>query len=380
MQQHSKGRESAAAAERRRLHAEVQAFIDRTSTGLEPTATFERLALSILRYQAEHVPAYARLCAAAGRHPRDVDDPRVLPAIPTDAFRHARIAAHDAADDVVTFRTSGTTGGARGEHALSTTLTYERGALAWGRWALFFDDDARRSAIVLGPKFAALPDSSLFFMIQLFAERCATASAFLQSAADAPLDVDALAAACAEASRKKEPAMLLGTSFAFVHALDALGGRTFALPAGSAAMHTGGFKGRSREVAPAELRAAIARTFGLDGDAVVGEYGMTELSSQLYEGTLRARARLATTAARHGIFAPPPWLRVVAVDAETWLPVPAGQVGILRFEDLANIDGALAIQTADRGRIVEGGVELLGRMEGAPARGCSLLAPEPREP
>jgi len=363
-------------SERQELHGLVQAFIERTSAGQEPDISFERLALAILRYQAKHVPAYARLCAAAGGHPNDARDPRELPAMPTDAFRLARIAAHEPADDAVVFRTSGTTGGARGEHALTTTLTYERGALAWGRWALFFDESVRRSAIVLGPRFDDARESSLYFMIQLFAERCAEDSVFLQAGPDAPIGADALAAAAAAAARRKNPAILLGTSFAFVHALDALAGRTLPLPPGSAAMHTGGFKGRSREVAPAELRASIARTFGLDEAAVVGEYGMTELSSQLYEGTLRARAGLVAPAARHGIFVPPPWLRVAPVDGETLLPVPPGEIGILRFEDLANVDGALAIQTADRGRLVQGGVELLGRSSGAPVRGCSLLVPE----
>ena len=72
-------------------------------------------------------------------HPRDVVTPRALPAMPTDAFRLVRVAAHPAAEDSIIFRTSGTTGGARGEHPLSTTKTYEEGALAWGQWALFFD-------------------------------------------------------------------------------------------------------------------------------------------------------------------------------------------------------------------------------------------------
>jgi acyl-CoA synthetase (AMP-forming)/AMP-acid ligase II len=362
--------------ERHELHRRVQAFIDRTLAGEEPDTSFEPLAISILRYQAQHVPAYARLCAAAGRHPNEAGDPRTLPAMPTDAFRLARIAAHPPDADEVVFRTSGTTGGARGEHALSTTLTYERGALAWGRWALFFDETARRSAIVLGPTFGGARESSLYFMIQLFADRCATSSVFLQAALDAPIGADSLAAACDEARRRELPTVLLGTSFGFVNAIDALRGRTLALPPGSAAMHTGGFKGRSREVAPAELRAAVAHTFGLEENAVVGEYGMTELSSQLYEGTLRARSGLVAPATRHGLFVPPPWLRVAAVDAESLLPLPSGEPGILRFEDLANVDSALAIQTADRGRIVDGCVELLGRMPGAPPRGCSLLAPE----
>jgi hypothetical protein len=383
VQQPSNGPDSAAV--RRKLHGDVQSFIDRTSHGLAPVEPFERLALSILGYQAEHVPAYARLCAEAGVHPRDARDPRMLPAMPTEAFRLARIAAHSASEDAVVFRTSGTTAGARGEHPLSTTSTYERGALAWGKWGLFFDEKPR-SAIVLGPRHENLRDSSLFFMIQLFADRFASSATFLQTAADQPIPVDTLIDACTAAALCGEPAILLGTSFAFVHALDAidvlqaLEARDLRLPPGSVAMHTGGFKGRSREVAPAELRASIGRTFGLDPNAVVGEYGMTELSSQLYEGTLRARAGLPTPVGRHGVFVAPPWLRVVAVEPETWLPLPDREIGILRFEDLANIDSALAVQTADRGRIVGRTVELFGRLQGATPRGCSFLAPEPREP
>jgi hypothetical protein len=51
---------------------------------------------------------------------------------------------------------------------------------------------------------------------------------------------------------------------------------------------------------------------------------------------------------------------------------PPGREGIARFVDLANVDSAVAIQTADRIRHVDGGIELLGRTPGAPPRGCSL--------
>jgi hypothetical protein len=135
-------------------------------------------------------------------------------------------------------------------------------------------------------------------------------------------------------------------------------------------MLTGGFKGRSREVPAAELRAAIAGAFAIPDAAVVGEYGMTELSSQLYEATL------VCTPARHDVYIAPPWVRVTAVDPETLSPVAAGEVGIARIVDLANVDSAAAIQTADRVRVTEEGVELLGRLPGATPRGCSLAVEE----
>ena len=54
---------------------------------------------------------------------------------------------------------------------------------------------------------------------------------------------------------------MLGTSFALVHLLDALGDDTFRLPRGSRVMQTGGFKGKSREVAAASSVRDLARAF-----------------------------------------------------------------------------------------------------------------------
>src|SRR5262249_37088436 len=155
--------------------------------------------------------------------------------------------------------------------------------------------------LVLAPRAGAL-ESSLGFMLELFADRFAVRARYLQPKEGEPIDESGLTAALNEACRAGMPAVVMGTSFGFVHALDALRGARFALPPGSRAMHTGGFKGRSREVAPDELRAAIAGAFGLEIGSVVGEYGMTELSSQLYEGTLRALRGLPVASDAHGVF------------------------------------------------------------------------------
>jgi hypothetical protein len=164
--------------------------------------------------------------------------------------------------------------------------------------------------------------------------------------------------------------LLLATSFALVHLLEALGDDTMILPAGSRVMQTGGFKGRSREVPADHLRAQLARVFGLDERAIVAEYGMTELSSQFYEQTL------FDAAVAHGIYAEPPWARVVAVDPATLAPDPDGEVGHAKIIDLMNIDCAVAVLTQDRVRRVRAGIELLGRAAGAPSRGCSIAMDE----
>jgi hypothetical protein len=363
--------------ERRQLHRRVEAFIE-ASAKAEPTEeSFDGLGLAIARYQAARAPVVGRLFASGRRDVRNMTSVCQLPAMPTDVFRLARIAGHPPSEDAVVFRTSGTTSGARGEHVLSTTTTYEKAALTWARWALFFDAPESLTAITLTPpRHEKVTDSSLHFMIHLFATELTDSPRFLQRSMDDLVDPRDLAEVCAAARRARNPVIVMGASFAFVHVLDALGAERLRLPEGSRVMHTGGFKGRSREIAQNELIANIANTFAIPESAVVGEYGMTELSSQLYEGTLRAARGLSTPSARHGMFVAPPWLRVVAVDAETLEPLSDGQIGILRFEDLANVDSVLAIQTADRGRCWGHVVELLGRLPGASPRGCSLSVEE----
>ncbi|HEY3666953.1 MAG TPA: acyl-protein synthetase, partial [Polyangiaceae bacterium] len=109
---------------------------------------------------------------------------------------------------------------------------------------------------------------------------------------------------------------------------------------------------------------------------VVGEYGMTELTSQLYEATLPGSALGSAHSGTAGIYFEPPWLRVVPVDPVTLEAVRPGEVGIARIVDLGNVDSAIAIQTHDRVRRVGHGVELLGRAPGATPRGCSLAIEE----
>jgi hypothetical protein len=341
------------------LHARVQRFIS-ASLAEGPTEPFDALAMSIARFQAAHVAPVGRLSRARGV---DLDGTRadVIPALPCDVFRVARVAAHPRELDARVFRTSGTSSGLRGEHPFRTTATYEMAALAWARRMLLPEGDVR--IIALAQPESLQPDSSLAFMFGLFAAHLPGTATFHVTGDD--LDVPGLLRACAEARADGARCLVLGTSFAFVHLLDR-GPTACALPAGTRVMHTGGFKGRSREVEPRELVRSIARLFDVRESDVVAEYGMTELSSQLYEDVLREGSA-------HGLYRAPPWVRVQAADPATLELLSQGQVGIGRIVDLANVDSAVAIQTADRVRVApDGAVELLGRAPGATPRGCSL--------
>jgi hypothetical protein len=341
--------------ERAALAAEIAALIDRLADGSRDDAARDALLARALRFQRAHVAPYARIVAQSGLG--DGDALR-WPAVPTDVFRFVRVAAHDAATDVKVFRTSGTTQAHRGEHALCDLALYDRSARAWAKHVLF-PDVARMKLVVLAPSATELPDSSLSYMLDRFGPwfgEGASVAAFRGGA----LDLALLERTLRAAERTGEPVALLGTSFAFVHADDGLGEHTFQLPPGSRVMQTGGFKGKSREVAPDEMRSLLSARYGVPGDRIIAEYGMTELCSQLYE-QMSPRRLVA-----------PGWVRVTLVDPDTLQPVPDGEEGLVRIDDLANLDTACAIQTSDRARRVADGIVVLGRAAGAVPRGCSI--------
>ena len=355
------------------LHAAVRRF----AAG-DRARSFAELALEIAEFQREFSAGFARLCAARRASLSNVDD---IPGVPCDAFRLARVALHPEAEDRLRFSTSGTTSGARGTHAMRVTETYQELALNFGRAALL-SNDRPHHVVALAPRLDDPPSSSLGHMMALFMvdfERrgpleVRTAERWLID--DRGVDLAGLERAAAHAQTRGETLLVLATSFALVGVLDALEGRTLPLPAGAVVMQTGGFKGKSRELEPAELRAQVARSFLISEPQIVSEYGMTELTSQLYEATVPGSALERERRGAPGVYAEPPWLRVVPVDPTTLEPVPSGEIGIARIIDLGNVDSAVAIQTQDRVRRVEGGIVLLGRAAGAPPRGCSLAIEE----
>jgi hypothetical protein len=419
-------------AGRDELAARIAGLVARASDPTRPVdpevpALRDALLCDLLAWQAAHVPCYARLVAARGPrswplpHAGGGRVPSAFPALPTDVFRHARVAVHPPEQDVAVFRTSGTTHGERGVHALRTLALYDLAARAAADAALFPDlvpGGPRLRLVMLAPPPEQAPDSSLSYMLGRFAVwygRDVVWAMTRDATGSLRLDAHALETALESACDEGMPAAVLGTSFAFVHAEDALGARRFSLPPRSRLMQTGGFKGRSREVPPDELRAALSARYGVPEAFVVAEYGMTELSSQLYEDTLMRAldaapplgrpptprvARSSTSDTPHAEPPPtsadparttlpdptsdgsprrlwvPPWMRVEVVDPETLLPVPDGTTGVLRLDDPVNLDSVASILTSDLAVRDSHGLRLLGRSPGATPRGCSLAIEE----
>jgi len=368
------------------LHAKVRDFARRALRGESRDGEFDGLSLELAAFQARRNPGIRRLVEARGGFGNREAD---IPAVPTDAFRMTRVAVHGPELDKACFVTSGTTGAAPGKHAMRVTTTYRELSLAWGARALASAWPGPRVVVALAPPPGpAVPaSSSLGFMMRAFMEEWDGRWLDEPPASTKPfdvlsperwllgpdgVDVAGLRRAARVALDRSEPFVVLATGFALVLLLDALAGDVVVAPERTVVMPTGGFKGRTREVAPGELARDVARAFRIPRAQIVFEYGMTELTSQLYEGTLPGGA----LSGEPGVYLPPPWLRISPVDPETLRPVSHGEAGLARFVDLGNVDSAVAVVTQDLVRRCGAGIELLGRRSGAPPRGCSLAVEE----
>jgi len=366
-----------------RLRARVRAFLDECALDPERSRDRERdgLLAEVASFQRDHVQPFARLCAARGA--RFDAGPDAWPALPTDVFRHVRVSVFAPGGDACVFRTSGTTSGARGAHPFVSLELYDRAAMIGAEHTFLRPAGAPLppcDLVMLALEPMAHVESSLTHMLVLFERwlgaQDATSRVTWALAADR-VDVEALAGALGRASRDGRAVVLCATSFALIFAEDALGDARFALPAGSRVMFTGGFKGKTRTLDEPTLRSAISARYGVPDRAIVAEYGMTELSSQLWSRELLDEV----PDTRSGMFWVPPWVRVTAVDPSTLAPLPDGERGLLRIDDLANVESCVSIQTADVGVVARRGsgptvLQLEGRDPAATPRGCSLAIEE----
>lgn len=349
---------------RRDLDRKVLVWLGEGVDAPRDDARFETLALELFAHQYAHNPAYQRLCRAFRVRPEDVARWQDIPPVPTGAFKEARLAAFPEAQEVRIFRTSGSTTAARGQLHLDTLELYQASLLA--TFAAYICPDRKRIRFaVLAPSAANAPDSSLSYMFEVACRELGSArsACYVEPQGWEPERL------IADLRELDEPIALVGTAFAFVHLIDALEARglRLRLPDGTRVMETGGFKGRSREVTRGELHGAIAAVLGVSASRIVNQYGLCELGSQFYEPTLRTG--VPTRSKRI-----PPWVRTRVVDPASMQDVAPGERGLLVHYDLVNTGSVLAVQTSDLGRVTQAGLEILGRLEAAEARGCSIAA------
>jgi hypothetical protein len=124
-------------------------------------------------------------------------------------------------------------------------------------------------------------------------------------------------------------------------------------------METGGMKGRREEWTRLQVHEFLQQQWQLP--EVASEYGMTELLSQGYS-------------LREGLLTPSRTMRVLIREISDPLSVHETGNGVLNIIDLANVHSCAFIATEDIGNVYDAGTfEVLGRLDNAALRGCSLM-------
>lgn len=342
-------------------------------------AEFNALAVTLFALQFKHNSSYRKLCQARGIYPDRMSHWTQIPAAPTAAFKEFEMTCLPPEQRTRVFHSSGTTEQrpSRHFHNSDSLSVYETSLWTWfAEHCPLPNADCR--LLSLTPSPTQTPHSSLVHMFDVLREKFgADESVFVDKInPDDSWALDFDAASALLNNKDSRPLLILGTAFSFVHLLDEFIARDqrLRLPNGSRILETGGYKGRSRTMPKAELHALITKHLGVPATHILCEYGMSELSSQAYDGHPAAQQTSHTT---HRTFQFPPWSRARVLSPETNREVAEGETGLLNIVDLANVYSVMAIQTEDLAVRRASGFELLGRSTMAEPRGCSLMATTP---
>ncbi len=310
--------------------------------------SFELLALKIYDFQYHNNQFYRKFCDELGRKPGVVHALEDIPFLPVEVFKQHRVVSFKGAENRV-FLSSGTTGSMPSKHFVNDISLYERSFFQCFR--MFYGDPGEYCILALLPAYLERSGSSLVYM----ADGLIKASGNPHSGFYLD-DLAKLAEVLQLLMAEKKKVFLLGVSFALLD----LAERFPMVLHNTVVMETGGMKGRRREMVREELHQTLCKAF--HQEAIHSEYGMTELFSQAYSKG-------------NGLFACPPWMRVLIRDSNDPLSMINNQrTGGINVVDLANLYSCSFIATQDLGRrYPDNGFEVLGRFDHSDVRGCNLM-------
>ena len=264
------------------------------------------------------------------------------------------------------FRSSGTTASSR------STSRYSPVGLKAYRWASLYTFRYVLERVLgaapesiqgysLIPPVALWPDSSLAQMVAWISEVCPLS--YLQ-----PDEVPSLLPQATDA--KASTVWLFGTAFHLVDLIDR--GLAKPLPPGSVVVETGGTKGKTRSVTRDELYSMVEQALGVPSHKIISEYGMCEMASQAYDFIDPLESVVNSTR----FFRFPSWVQLSAI-TEMENPSQTGR-GALMVADPMRVDHPWPLRTEDLVNLEKRNdhqiFQLLGRLDRAPLKGCSLLA------
>ena len=304
---------------------------------------FERCALELFRFQAEHTAPYRRYVELLGVEPAHVERLEDIPFLPIELFKTTDVyCGSEPAEMIFTSSNTGSTVASR--HLVASLDAYRKTFIEAFR--RFYGEPQKWSIYGLLPSYLEREGSSLVYMVDTLIKECGSGGFYLYDYERLIVDMEA----------DPKPKILLGVSYALWDLAEQYAPKL----RDTIVMETGGMKGRRQELTKSELHAILCRGFGIEH--IDSEYGMAELMSQAYSSG-------------NGIFRTPEWMRVMVRDInDPFDHSPAGSRGGIDIIDLANISSCAFIQTQDMGRLYEdGSFQIEGRIAGSDIRGCNLL-------
>lgn len=353
----------------------ITAFI-KTSFPHADEAVFNTLALEVFRFQYTAIPLYKKLCDRRGIAPGTIASWREIPGITTDGFKLADLFAYPPETAQRIFSTSGTTQGTKRGRSLFSAhgLELMNVAILENARQYLFSDNLTLRFLILAPSPERAPHMIMAYgMEQLRRTFGDSGSKFLIG--EQGFIPEELIQELRTAEQENTPVALIGASLGFLAFFDYCRERgiSFSLPPGSRTLDAGGYKGKTKAIAPDEFRAQVSSCLGIPPEMSVNLLGMTELGSQFYDNSIKNHCRQASA---RRCKENPPWTRTRVLDPRTMKDVSIGEKGILWHLDLTNVERVACIQTDDIGRRCDHGFEILGRARAAEARGCSLSIEE----
>ena len=312
---------------------------------------FEERAMELFRYQHSSNALYQEYCRVLRVDADRISRLEDIPFLPISFFKTHRVQSGEWTEPALVFESSGTTGETVSRHYVRDAELYEESLLAGFSEA--FGDASGWTFLALLPSYLERKNASLVHMARVLMRH--------SGQPDNGFYLDDWTTLAQTLQRLKDAGrktLLLGVTFAL---LDFAAGCSMDLE-GITVMETGGMKGRREEWTRAQVHEYLQAQWRLP--RVATEYGMTELLSQAY-------------AQQDGLLRPAPTMRVLVRELSDPLTVHAAGSGVLNIIDLANVHSCAFIATEAIGLVHDAGsFEVLGRMDHAALRGCSLLTAE----
>ena len=299
--------------------------------------------MDIFRFQAESCPPYREYLRLIGADVDSIHSIEQIPMLPIELFKSHNVYSAQSEPQIV-FTSSATTGMVPSRHPVADLSIYERDFVESFR--LFYGQVEQWSIYGLLPSYLQRSGSSLIYMVDHLIKLSGRGGFYLDNYQQL---LDDMAA-------DNRPKILIGVTYALLDLAEQYAPKL----ENTIVMETGGMKGHRAEMSKTELHSVLCNAFGVD--KIHSEYGMAELMTQGYS-------------VGEGIFAAPPWMRVMVHDVNNPFKVlDRGRRGAINIIDLANLYSCSFIATQDMGIVYDNDTfRIEGRVTDADIRGCNLL-------